>query len=348
MYMHTGYGYEWVVEADFRSCFENINHGVLLREVKKSVCDKRVLALVRGFLKAGVMDDGKIRLPVSGTPQGGIISPLLANIYLDQLDDLFEQHHWLSAHERGKRIRMGQPILQYTRYADDFVILVKGTRENAEATLDELRLFVQDTLKMELAEEKTGVCHVSDGFVFLGYELHRGRSQCAPKPATVMRPSKEAITRFRRKAKEITSSRRTSLPLRVILVEMNRLIRGWGRYFRFGSVSKLFWKLDWYVKQCIYRWLRKKHKKRTYRWLRRRYYIFDIQGVRRWSSEGIVLRLLTGQYRSIHFQGTRKVLPSPFDPPTYQTTLRDHFPDLGSLHVMERALQRQRPVWRAQ
>lgn len=347
-FMHPRYKYEWVVEADFRSCFDNINHGLLRQEIRKTVRDKRILALIRAFLKAGVMEDESIRHPVSGTPQGGIISPLLANIYLSQLDALYTRFHSMDHNERRRWRKRGLPMIQYTRYADDFVILVQGTREHAEAVLSDLRLFVRDALKMELAEEKTGILHVKEGFDFLGYHLRLGKSQCADRPARVLRPSRKAIMRFRRKIKELTSKRMVQKPLKRVLVELNRVIRGWGQYFRYGTVSRLFGKLDWYVKRRIYLWLRKKYARRTYRWLRKQFYHPNILGRRRWTSEGVSIRLLQDQFRPTHFRGVRKKLSSPYELPTYQTTFRDFFPKLGPLRFMEGVLQRLRPVWRAQ
>jgi group II intron reverse transcriptase/maturase len=342
MYMNTKFGYRWVVEADFRSCFDNINHGLLLRQIRKTVEDKRLLSLIRSFLKAGVMEDGKKKYPITGTPQGGVISPLLANIYLDQLDELFEPHHSLDLFARRKLIRDGQPIFQYIRYADDFVILVKGTKAHAETALENLRLFVHDTLKLEFAEEKTGVHHLGEGFNFLGYHFRHGRSQCGNKPATVLIPCKEAIIRLRRKVKELTSKSMTWKPLSQVLEELNRVIRGWGQYFRYGSVSSLFKELDWYVNQCVYRWLRKKHKGRTCKWLRRKHFLRAITGLRRWSSDDIFLLRLTGTFRPVHFRGTHKVLPSPYDSVPIQTTLWDFKPKLGPLLQMEGVLRRLR------
>jgi RNA-directed DNA polymerase len=311
-------------------------------QIGKTVKDKRLLRLIRSFLKAGVMEDGKERYPTTGTPQGGVMSPLLANIFLDQLDELFEPHHSLDKVARAKLVRNGQPLFQYVRYADDFVILVKGERSHAEAALENLYHFVHNDLKLEFAEEKTGVHHLCKGFDFLGYHFQHGRSQCGDKPATILRPSKESILRLRRKAKELTSKSMTWKPLSQVLEELNRVIRGWGQYFRYGSVTKLFSDLDWYLNQCVYRWARKKHATRNRNWVRRRYYLYDITGRRRWSADGVHLLPLTGNFRPKHFYGVRKVLPSPYDPTLMQTVLQDFQPKHGLLKHMEGVLQRRR------
>ena len=119
-YMKPGLKYDWVIEADIRDCFGNIDHTILLRRMKGKVKDKRILSLTRSFLKAGVLEDGKVTYPISGSPQGGIISPLLANIYLDQMDEIYdEKYHQTSKYERLLNARDGKPVLRLVRYADD-------------------------------------------------------------------------------------------------------------------------------------------------------------------------------------------------------------------------------------
>ena len=176
-YMKPNLRYDWVIEADIRDCFGNINHTFLLQRMGKRVKDKRILSLTKSFLKAGVLEDGKVTQPTSGSPQGGIISPLLANIYLDQMDEIYdEKYHQTNKYERKLNAEDGIPILRLVRYADDFIILVRGDRTIAEESLRELHDIVRNKLKMELAEEKTGIHKLEDGFNFLGYNFRRGSS----------------------------------------------------------------------------------------------------------------------------------------------------------------------------
>ena len=176
-YMKPELLYDWVIEADIRNCFGNINHGLLIGRMNTRVQDKRILNLTKMFLKAGVMEDGKVTLPTSGSPQGGIISPLLANIYLDKMDQIYdEKYHQTSKYERKLNAEAGLPVLRLIRYADDFIILVRGDKAVAEQALEELQYIVENKLKMELAEEKTGIHKLEDGFDFLGYNFRRGLS----------------------------------------------------------------------------------------------------------------------------------------------------------------------------
>jgi RNA-directed DNA polymerase len=162
--------YEWIVEADIEACFDRIAHSQLLGEVRRRVGDKRVLALVRAFLKAGVMrETGRLGRTVTGTPQGGIASPLLANIALSALDrryaaDWREFGGWRGRHARRRK---GQPTHRLVRFADDLVVLVKGTQAQAQALIEQLAERVQ-ALGLELKLEKTRVTHIDAGFVFLG------------------------------------------------------------------------------------------------------------------------------------------------------------------------------------
>jgi group II intron reverse transcriptase/maturase len=348
-YMRPRNGYEWVIEADLKSCFDNIDHGLLLQRIKMKVKDKKVLALIKAFLKAGVLKEGIIHYPVSGSPQGGVISPLLANIYLDILDDYYHNRfHFLSPSGRRYRLSKGRPMMILHRYADDFIILVKGTREQADQGLEELRNLVRTDLRMELAEEKTGVHSLEEGFEFLGFRVWRGTSQCTGRVSTVIIPSKEAEIRFRRKVKEITSRRNRQLSLSAILGELNRLIRGWGNYFRWGWIFNIYAKLDYYIWGRVRKWLRKKHPKRTWTWVRRKYLHPQrhLNGVRVWADEQICLikmKLCCRSYDSKTLSGN---VVTPYNRPMQTSLTRFHdisFSDnVSLLSAMERSLLRQR------
>ena len=349
-YMRPRNGYEWVIEADLRSCFDNIDHGLLLQRIKTKVKDKKVLALVKAFLKAGILEQGNIHYPVSGSPQGGVISPLFANIYLDVLDEYYyKRFHFLSPSGRRYRLSKGRPMMILQRYADDFVILVKGTREQAEQGLEELRELVRTDLRMELAEEKTGIHSLEEGFEFLGFRVWRGTSQRTGRVSTVILPSKEAEIRFRRKVKEITSRRNGKLPLAAILAELNRLIRGWGNYFRWGWIFKMYAKLDYYIWGRVRKWLRLKHPKRTWTWVRRKYLHPQrhLNGARIWTDGHVSLvkmKLVCRSYDSKTLSG--KVV-TPYSRPM-QTSLTRYLKTSFNDNVylisdMEKALQRRRP-----
>ena len=157
-------------EADIKACFDEIDHTALMGRVRRRIGDKRVLGLVKAFLRAGILtEDGLNRETITGTPQGGILSPLLANIALSVLDEHFARK-WEAlgpAWTRAKRRRAGVPVMRLVRYADDFVVMVAGTRDDAEALWDEVAA-VLAPMGLRLSEEKTRVCHIDEGFDFLG------------------------------------------------------------------------------------------------------------------------------------------------------------------------------------
>ena len=167
--------YEWVFEADIKACFDEIDHTALMGRVRHRIGDKHVLELVKAFLRAGILtEDGLDRTTITGTPQGGILSPLLANIALSVLDEHFALK-WEalgSPSTRAKHRRAGVPAMRIVRYADDFLVMVNGTRDDADALWDEVTA-VLAPMGLRLSEEKTRVCHIDDGFDFLGWHIQR-------------------------------------------------------------------------------------------------------------------------------------------------------------------------------
>jgi RNA-directed DNA polymerase len=162
--------YLWVFEADIAACFDELAHSAVLARVRLRIADRRVLALIKAFLKAGVMSaDGMVRDSNTGTPQGGIISPLLANVALSVLDEHFcakwDAH--TTAYRREAHRKRGGATYRIVRYADDFVIMVAGTQAYADALWDETAEVIAP-LGLRLSAEKTRVCHLDEGFDFLG------------------------------------------------------------------------------------------------------------------------------------------------------------------------------------
>ncbi|MDQ3454593.1 MAG: reverse transcriptase domain-containing protein, partial [Actinomycetota bacterium] len=167
--------YEWVFEADIEACFDEIDHQALMGRVRRRIGDKRVLGWVTAFLRAGVLsEEGLNRETITGTPQGGILSPLLANIALSVLDEHFAAK-WAALGPdwtRIKRRRAGHPVMKPVRYADDFVLMVGGTRADADALWDEVGA-VLAPMGLRLSVEKSRVCHIDEGFDFLGWRIQR-------------------------------------------------------------------------------------------------------------------------------------------------------------------------------
>jgi RNA-directed DNA polymerase len=270
---HAAMGYEWVLEADIRACFDEIDHTALMERVRTRIKDKRVLALVKAFIKAGILTElGQARNPDAGTPQGGILSPLLANVALSALDDHF-QALWdghANATARMRHRQRGGATFHLVRYADDFVVLVNGQREHA----DHVQTTAADVLAemgLVLAPEKTQVCHIDEGFDFLGFHIQRHTQKGSARKLIYSYPSKKSIATVRRKVKKLTTGG-THRSLDVVLTEVNAIIRGWAQYFRHGSSSKAYQNLNHFTWWRIWLWLRKKHPRSPERSLISRYY----------------------------------------------------------------------------
>lgn len=253
--------YHWVFEADITACFDEIDHTALMGRVRRRVGDKRVLALVKAFLKAGLLsEEGSARETITGTPQGGILSPLLSNIALSILDEYFTVKwealgpYWT----RAKRRRAGEPAMRLVRYADDFVVMVHGTRDHAEALRGEVAA-VLAPMGLRLSDEKTRVCHINEGFDFLGWRIQRrswrGRNG---KKAIYTYPSKKALASIIGKIRTLTRRERHRT-LADLLHRLNPVLRGWCNYFRHGVSSRTFSYVDHYAFWRIVGWLRKRH-----------------------------------------------------------------------------------------
>jgi RNA-directed DNA polymerase len=265
--------YEWVFEADITACFDEISHSALLGRMRRRVGDKRILGLVKAFLRAGILTEaGLDRDTITGTPQGGLLSPCLANIALSILDEHFTRKWEALGPEwtRAKNRRAGVPAYRLVRYADDFVVMVGGTRADAEALWDEVGA-VLAPVGLRLSEEKTRVCHIDEGFDFLGWRIQRrswrGRTG---KRAVYTYPSKKALASVMAKVRSITR-RRKHRTLADLLRLLNRVLRGWCNYFRHGVSAQTFGYLDHYTWWRVVGWLRKRHDGLNWGTLHRRH-----------------------------------------------------------------------------
>jgi RNA-directed DNA polymerase len=261
--------YEWIVEGDIEACFDRIDHTALMDRVRQRIKDKRVLALIKAFLKAGVLKQhGDLARSVTGTPQGGILSPLLANIALSALDEHFARA-WQAMGTVSQRYcarKRGEATYRLVRYADDFVICVAGTRRHAEALVTETAQVLRP-LGLTLSLEKTRITHIDEGVDFLGWRIKRDRGRRG-RPGIFLFPSKTALATVKAKIKEITRSG-TNQSLDQLLHRLNPVLRGWCAYFRSGQCSRTFQYLRHYTWRRVTGWLRRKYPKRSWRWLRR-------------------------------------------------------------------------------
>jgi RNA-directed DNA polymerase len=265
--------YLWVFEGDIKACFDEIDHTALMGRVRDRIGDKRVLGWVKAFLRAGILDeDGLNRDTITGTPQGGILSPLLANIALSVLDEHFARKWEALGPEwtRVKHRRAGGPVMRLIRYADDFVVMVAGTRDDAEALRDEVSS-VLAPMGLRLSEEKTRVCHIDEGFDFLGWRIQRRtwRSRTG-KTAIYTYPSKKSMASIKDKVRTLTRRARHRR-LADLLRRLNPVLRGWCNYFRHGVCKRTFGYVDHFAFWRIVGWLKKRHLGLNMHTLVRRY-----------------------------------------------------------------------------
>lgn len=248
----------WVVETDIANCFEAIPLDKLMQAVQERVCDQSVLKLLRMLLRAGVMQDGQVRRPVTGTPQGGGISPLMCNVYLHRLDRMWD------VREHG--------VL--TRYADDALVMCKS-REQAEAALARLRELLAE-LGLEPKEAKTRIVHLQvggEGLTFLGFTHHMVRSpaRAGRRRITFLArwPSDKAMQRARDRLRELTARSRFRVPVEMVVEEMNWFLGGWFGYFKYGNSGRRFAQLHWYAQRRLGLFLSKRYGRgrRFGRWL---------------------------------------------------------------------------------
>jgi RNA-directed DNA polymerase len=269
----TSVRYTWVLEGDITACFDEIDHAALMDRVRDRVGDKRVLGLVKAFLKAGVLSEDDIfRDTDTGTPQGGILSPLLANIALSVLDDHFVeawQHEMATTWQRKKRRQHGRPNYRLIRYADDFVVVIHGERADAEALRDETAA-VLVTVGLRLSETKTTIAHIDEGFDFLGWRIQRHRKRGTARHFVYAYPAKTSLAKVMATVKRLCRQGRNE-PLSELLCRLNPVLRGWTNYFRHGVSKATFGYLRAYVWHRVVNWLRRKHPRANWKWLRRRY-----------------------------------------------------------------------------
>jgi RNA-directed DNA polymerase len=301
--------YEWVVEGDIKACFDEISHVGLMDRVRARVGDKRVLALVKAFLKAGILrEDGALEDTSAGTPQGSILSPLLSNVALSVLDEYAARMPGgpsSSKSVRARRIRAGQPNVRLVRYADDWCLMVRGTRADAEALREEIA-GVLATMGLRLSPEKTLVTHIDEGLDFLGWRIQRHRKRGTSEQYVYTYPARKAVKSVMAKVKAICRQD-VNLPLEVLLHQLNPVLRGWTAYFRPGVSSATFDYLRAYTWQQVIAWIRRKHRRMNWKELRRRYC-----GGGWWPAAGEVTLFNPATVRTTRYLYRGAVIPSPW------------------------------------
>ena len=265
------HGYEWVLEGDITACFDEIDHSALMVRLRRRIGDRRVLALVKAFCKAGILsEDGIERDTSTGTPQGGILSPLLANIALSVLDEHAAQA-WAASGtpmQRHRRRQRGEATWRLVRYADDFVVMVAGSKAHAEALQGQVAA-VLAPMGLHLAAAKTRTCHIDEGFDFLGFRIQRKRKRGTNKEYIYTFIGQRPIRSLKAKIRALTH-RTSQQDLGFVLARLNQVMHGWANYFKYAVAKNIFSMLDNFTWWRIIRMLRVRHH---WRWndIRRRF-----------------------------------------------------------------------------
>lgn len=239
-------GPRWILEADIKGCFDHINHLWMLKHIPAHE------GKLRKWLKSGYLERNQFHPTEAGTPQGGIISPVLANMALDGMDALLKKHF-----KKAQKIHM-------VRYADDFIITgdTKAVLENAVKPL------IAEFLKergLELSEEKTKITRIDDGFDFLGFTIRKYKGKLLTKP------SKSSIASVKGKIREVIKANKSTRTARLIDL-LNPMIRGWGNYFRHSAAKRTFYRIDHAIWEMTWQWARRRHPNKSLHWIKAKYF----------------------------------------------------------------------------
>jgi len=248
----------YVIEGDIKGYFDTVHHRKLLSILKRRIADKDILDLIWKFLKAGVLEQGLFAKTETGVPQGAVISPLLANTYLNEFDRWAAEKWDLNPYERSKRRKAGSGNYKMVRFADDFVVVSNGSIAEVEATKREIKHFLENELHLELSEEKTLITHVNDGFTFLGFHIQRKKPE--GRWVVHLRPSDKAKQRVKEKLKSLTSRNWTWMDEYTRLTTINAIVRGWAEYYRYTSLMSDIEEVTKYTWHRYLGWLLDKHK----------------------------------------------------------------------------------------
>ena len=260
---------EWVLEGDIRACFDKINHEWLLANVPM---DKNIL---RKWLKSGYMEKSVFHDTDEGTPQGGIISPVLANIALDGLEQILRKKYPNSGNKALKGLNQKVNLV---RYADDFVI----TGNSKEVLVNEVKPLVEQFLRergLELSQEKTVITHIEDGFDFLGQNVRKFRKQKEDDTVVLIRPSNKNVQTFLDKIRTFLDANMQAAAYWTV-TKLNPMIRGWANYHCHSNSKETFVKVDTLIFKALWAWARRRHPKKNQHWIAKKY--FGKTGMRNW------------------------------------------------------------------
>jgi RNA-directed DNA polymerase len=264
--LRNNHSADWVLEGDIKACFDRISHAWLLTHIPM---DKVIL---RKWLQAGYLEKDAFVATAAGTPQGGIISPALANRTLDGLEAALHERFGTHGPKRRHKVHL-------VRYADDFII----TATSKELLRDEVQPLVAHFLKergLELSHEKTSITHIDDGFDFLGQNVRRYGTKL------LLKPSRQSVRSFLAKIDQVIQDEGGFLRAGELIERLNPKIRGWALYHRHASSARTFARVDKVIFRKLWRWARRRHRGRSARWVKAQY--FTRPGAGRWRFRGVV------------------------------------------------------------
>ncbi|NEQ11815.1 MAG: group II intron reverse transcriptase/maturase, partial [Moorea sp. SIO4E2] len=266
---------KWVLDADISKCFDKIKHDALLTKLNTYPSMRR---LIKSWLKAGVMDNGTFSPTEEGTPQGGIISPLLGNIALHGMEECIKTY---AESMKGNKVA-NKNALNLIRYADDFVIMHKN-----QEVIEECQRIISNWLKdmgLELKPSKTRITHTFDGFDFLGFKVKQyktGKNQSKQGFKTIIKPSKEKVLEHYKNMAD-TISRHNAAPQEALISHLNPSIRGWCNYYRPVCSKETYSKLDHLLWKRLWRWAKRRHPNKSKSWIKEKYWGTKTEKPKKW------------------------------------------------------------------
>ena len=255
-YLSRSKGAQWILEGDIKGCFDNINHQWLVENIP---IDKKIL---RQIINAGFIYKRKLFPTERGTPQGGILSPIMANMTLDGIEKQIKEKYWK---EKNGTIsaRHNKYKVNYTRYADDFIVSAES-----KEILTEIKEIITTHLKergLTLSEEKTLVTNINDGFDFLGWNFRKYKGKL------LIKPSKDSIKKLTEKLKTTTQIYRSAKQAELIRT-LNPIITGWTNYHRNVCAKQSYAKIDYFIFHTLWRWAKRRHPNKSAKWIKNRYW----------------------------------------------------------------------------
>ena len=261
---------QWIIEGDIAGCFDHISHDHILSTLKTWHTPENVISIIRRMLKSKVFCDDELIDVETGTPQGGILSPMLANVALTALDNYCEQQFGIK--QNG---RIVNPIV---RYADDFV-LVCDTEQEAVLIKEKIADFLESNIGLTLSEEKTKITHISEGFDFLGFNLRKykhksPRSKYHEVGQLLIKPQREKVLKFLKRIQTVLDNNKTAKTEKVIRL-LNPMLQGFAMYYRFVVSKRTFSYIQSMLFSKLFRWAKRRHPRKSKEWIKNKYFTSD-------------------------------------------------------------------------